>query len=140
VSAPTCAACDRKWPPERLRIGDLGLTVAYLNEDQFLPGWTIMVLKRHATELHQLSADERHGLVDELSRLAQALGDEYTAAKMNYELLGNQVAHIHWHVIPRRPDDPAPRAPVWTVEHAPRRLDDAKAAARITSLQGRLGL
>ena len=26
--------------------------------------------------------------------------------KLNYELLGNQVPHLHWHLFPRSPDDP----------------------------------
>jgi diadenosine tetraphosphate (Ap4A) HIT family hydrolase len=41
---------------------------------------------------------------------------------MNYELLGNQLPHIHWHVIPRLAIDPAPLKPVWQVQHEPVRL------------------
>ncbi|MBI2216821.1 MAG: hypothetical protein HYU51_05940 [Candidatus Rokubacteria bacterium] len=50
------------------------------------------------------------------------------------------VAHIHWHVIPRRTDDPACRVPVWTVNHAPQRTGDDEVTARIASLQRRLGI
>jgi diadenosine tetraphosphate (Ap4A) HIT family hydrolase len=138
MSAPACPACDRSWPPERRRIADLGLSIAYLNEDQFFPGWTFLVLKRHATELFALSAGERQALMEELSRVAKAVAEEYGAVKMNYELLGNQVAHIHWHVIPRRTDDPAPRVPVWTVNHAPTPIGGDELTARITSLRRRL--
>jgi diadenosine tetraphosphate (Ap4A) HIT family hydrolase len=33
--------------------------------------------------------------------------------RINYECLGNQVAHVHWHVIPRHASDPDPRNAVW---------------------------
>ena len=58
---------------------------------------------------------------------------------MNYELLGNQIAHIHWHLIPRSADDPAPREAVWTVAHEPRRLTEAERAARIALIRSHLG-
>jgi diadenosine tetraphosphate (Ap4A) HIT family hydrolase len=59
--------------------------------------------------------------------------------KLNYELLGNQIAHIHWHLIPRRADDPAPQAPVWTVDHEPRRLSAREMAERIALIRSHLG-
>ena len=33
--------------------------------------------------------------------------------KLNYELLGNSVPHLHWHLIPRYSDDPMRTVPVW---------------------------
>jgi diadenosine tetraphosphate (Ap4A) HIT family hydrolase len=33
--------------------------------------------------------------------------------KLNYELLGNQVPHLHWHLFPRYLDDPDRLHPVW---------------------------
>jgi diadenosine tetraphosphate (Ap4A) HIT family hydrolase len=35
--------------------------------------------------------------------------------RINYECLGNQLAHVHWHVIPRyaAPIDPDPTETVW---------------------------
>jgi diadenosine tetraphosphate (Ap4A) HIT family hydrolase len=32
---------------------------------------------------------------------------------MNYEALGNSVAHLHWWLTPRHRDDPHPRGPIW---------------------------
>jgi len=64
-------------------------------------------------------------MIEELSRVAQALEAVFRPVKMNYELLGNQVPHIHWHVVPRLADDANPRWPVWTIPHEPRRLSAA---------------
>jgi diadenosine tetraphosphate (Ap4A) HIT family hydrolase len=48
-----------KWPAKDHKIAALGLSTAYLSDDQFFPGWTVLVLKRHATELFDLTRDER---------------------------------------------------------------------------------
>jgi len=140
VSADGCPACTGQWPSSAQRILDCGTSVAYLHDDQFFPGWSVLVLKRHATELWQLAPAERAALMDEVTRVAQALAAGFDAVKMNYELLGNQVAHIHWHLIPRRADDPAPRVPAWTVEHEPRRLAPAEMAERVARIRARLGM
>ena len=46
----------------------VGSREAYLHDDQFFPGWTVLVLKRHATELFHLSRDERSSLMEEVVR------------------------------------------------------------------------
>jgi diadenosine tetraphosphate (Ap4A) HIT family hydrolase len=119
MSPPDCIACHGSWPAPHLRIADCGLTTAYLHEDQFFEGWTVLLLKRHATELFLLTEEERGRLIEEVSAVGEVLSKRYRAIKINYELLGNQLPHIHWHLIPRHPDDPAPLEPVWRVAHQP---------------------
>lgn len=123
-----CLACLGAWPVPHLLIVDCGMTVAYLHEDQFFEGWTVLVLKRHATELFQLTEEERRRLIEEVSAVSQVLSKRYQANKINYELLGNQLPHIHWHLIPRRPNDPAPLEPVWRVTHQPVTLTEQQAS------------
>ena len=136
----TCTACSRQWPSTDYRIADCGTSLAYLFEDQFFPGWTVLVLKRHATELFQLSANERSELIEEVSMVGQALMEVFHAAKINYELLGNQLPHIHWHIIPRLTNDPAPRDPVWTVRHEKQPLTPTDLAERVALVRSRLFL
>jgi len=138
VSAVDCGACQGGWPARAQHVADLGLSVAYLHEDEFFSGWTILVLKRHATEPYELAGDERARLIDEVTAVARALSTVFNAVKMNYALLGNQVPHIHWHVVPRLAGDPAPREPVWTVPHAPATLDDAERRAVIARIRAAL--
>jgi diadenosine tetraphosphate (Ap4A) HIT family hydrolase len=101
------------------------LSKVYLNDDQFFPGWTVVVFQRHATELFQLAPTERFQLIEEVNRVADISAEVYQAKKMNYELLGNQLPHIHWHLIPRLASDPAPLEPVWRVPHRPLLLTGA---------------
>jgi len=119
MSDPTCRACQRSWPRQDHFIAELGLSHAYLHDDQFFPGWTVVVLQRHATELFDLAPTERFQLMEEVNLVAKTLAEVFEAKKINYELLGNQLPHIHWHLIPRLATDPAPLEPVWRVPHEP---------------------
>jgi len=132
---PPCPACAGSWPAPDHYIADCGLSRAYLADDQFFAGWTILVLKRHAIELYELTRDERGRLIEEVNELAVCLLKIFRPVKVNYELLGNQVPHVHWHVIPRLLGDPAPRDPVWTVPHATERLPRAALAERIAIIR-----
>jgi diadenosine tetraphosphate (Ap4A) HIT family hydrolase len=119
MTDPTCKACQGTWPRADHFIADLGLSQAYLHEDQFFPGWTVVVFRRHATELFQLAPTERIQMMEEVTLVAKTLAQVFDARKINYELLGNQLPHIHWHLIPRLATDPAPLEPVWRVPHEP---------------------
>ena len=139
MTVDDCPACGGRWPRADHRIADLGPAIAYLNEDQFFPGWTVLVLKRHAIELFHLEPDERSRLIEVVSALARGLAEAFGAVKMNYELLGNQIPHIHWHIVPRLGDDPAPRVPAWVVQHAPRSLAAPELQARLHTIREHLG-
>ncbi len=132
---PTCKACQGSWPRQDHFIADLGLSKAYLHEDQFFPGWTVVVFKRHVTELFHLAPTERILLMEEVNLVAKVVAQVYEAKKINYELLGNQLPHIHWHVIPRLPTDPAPLEPVWRVQHEPRLRSGSDLLSHVQRLQ-----
>ena len=120
---------------EDLHIADLALSRVFLHEDQFFPGYVLLVLRRHVTELYDLPAPERATLMEEVSRVAQALAQVFRPVKMNYELLGNLVPHIHWHLVPRLATDPALHSPIWTVEHQAVAPPPVAARERIESIR-----
>ena len=130
-----CKICAGEWPPKDHKIAELELTIAYLHDNQFFPGWTVLVLKRHATELFDLTREERSQLIEEVTEVSRTLAVVFDAVKINCELLGNQVPHIHWHVIPRLAGDPAPKEPVWRVLHEPKRLAQDTLQERLTLIQ-----
>ena len=138
MSDPSCNACSGTWTSSDHFIADLGLSMAYLHEDQFFPGWTVLVFKRHATELFHLAPTERIQLMEEVSRLAKVLTETFDARKMNYGLLGNQTPHIHWHLIPRLASDPAPLEPVWRIPHDRLALSADQVQTTIARIKQRL--
>jgi diadenosine tetraphosphate (Ap4A) HIT family hydrolase len=135
----TCAACSGRWPDAADRIAELRESLLYLHTDQFFPGWSVLVLRRHATELYELERAERARLMDEVSEVARALQLAFDARKVNYALFGNLEPHVHWHVIPRLAADPAPREPVFAVSHEAVRLESAERSVRIARIQRQLG-
>lgn len=88
-------------------------SVALLGPWQFYHGYCILVARTHATELSQLRDAERHAHFDEMCCLARAIEACFRPHKLNYELLGNQVPHLHWHLFPRYVNDPERGGPVW---------------------------
>jgi diadenosine tetraphosphate (Ap4A) HIT family hydrolase len=136
VTAEGCVMCGRYGRSGgELHVADLELSRVFLHEDQFFPGYVLLVLRRHVTELFELSPAERATLMEEVSRVAQALARVFRPVKINYELLGNLVPHIHWHLVPRLATDPGLRGPIWTVEHQPAPLGPDAARARIEAIR-----
>lgn len=138
MTETACKACAGTWPRSDHFIADLGLSMAYLHDDQFFPGWSVLVFKRHATELFHLAPTERIQLMEEVSRLAKILSEMFDAKKMNYGLLGNQLPHIHWHLIPRLSTDPAPQEPVWRIAHNRVALSAEQVRSTLSRIKERL--
>jgi diadenosine tetraphosphate (Ap4A) HIT family hydrolase len=60
-----------------------------------------------------LSDDERLHLMEVVFAVESVLRELLTPEKINLASLGTLVPHIHWHVIPRYPDDPHYPQPIW---------------------------
>jgi diadenosine tetraphosphate (Ap4A) HIT family hydrolase len=117
------------------KIQDLPASIAVLGADQFYRGYTVVIARSHATELFQLSDAESVQYYRDMLRVARAVAHAFGPRKLNYELLGNTVAHLHWHVFPRYADDPNPARPVWEHVHPPRRPTDDEADATIAAIR-----
>lgn len=100
-------------------------SVAVLGPWQFFTGYCLLISRQHAAELSQLG-EHRAAYLDEMAVLAEGIEACFRPHKMNYELLGNQVPHLHWHLFPRSAADPDRLRPVWfALENAadPSRLE-----------------
>ena len=116
-SVEGCPMCRRWEEHSDLRITELEHSFVVLNRDQFFPGYTLLFTKQHATELFHLDHAVRAGLMEEVSTVAKALHALFRPDKLNYELLGNMVPHIHWHLVPRFAHDPLWPRPIWAESH-----------------------
>jgi diadenosine tetraphosphate (Ap4A) HIT family hydrolase len=100
------------WSAEEV-VWQFPHSVAILGSWQFYHGYCLLIARRHAAELSQLDDAERHAYLQEMCTLARALENAFRPRKLNYELLGNQVPHLHWHLFPRYAADPDHLKPVW---------------------------
>jgi diadenosine tetraphosphate (Ap4A) HIT family hydrolase len=151
MSEPDCVFCplvaaletsDTHRAPSGMvsrRVALLPTAVALLGHDQYYPGYTIVVARRHATELYHLPDSESTAYFQDMLRVARAIDRAFAPRKMNYELLGNTVAHLHWHLFPRYASDPNPARPTWENAHAPVELAEAEYAKTIEAIRRHLG-
>ena len=112
-----CPMCQRWDDDADLRIVEMTHSYVILNRDQYFPGYTLLFTKEHVTELFHLDRSVRASLTEEVSRVAEALYGAFSPAKINYELLGNMVPHIHWHIVPRFASEPLWPKPIWAEPH-----------------------
>jgi diadenosine tetraphosphate (Ap4A) HIT family hydrolase len=120
------------------RVALLPTSVAVLGNDQFYPGYTLVVARQHATELYHLPDADSTGYFRDMLRVARAIDRAFAPRKMNYELLGNTVAHLHWHLFPRYAGDPSPARPTWEHAHAPVLLEEDDCARTIEAIRRHL--
>ena len=133
-----CPMC-RRWDDDSdLRVAELEHSFVVLNRDQYFPGYTLLFTKQHVTELFHLDPAVRSGLMEEVSRAAEALFTLFQPDKINYELLGNMVPHMHWHVVPRFTTDPLWPRPIWSEPHKPAELTAEAYAQRIATIRAEL--
>lgn len=86
---------------------------AYLQRaDHGQNGYTIVIWRgRHVADPTELSADEASAYFAEVLRVGRAIDAHYRPIKLNFEMLGNSLPHLHTHVIPRYLDDGSPGHP-----------------------------
>jgi diadenosine tetraphosphate (Ap4A) HIT family hydrolase len=68
-------------------------------------GYVCVVFRRHAVELHDLSAAEGAAFMRDVQRVSAAVAGVTAAAKLNYEIHGNSLPHLHLHIFPRYAGD-----------------------------------
>jgi len=130
--------CTRWEEDAALRILETEHACVVLNHDQFFPGYTLLFTREHATELFHLDLEVRQALMEDVCRVAKALFKVFAPAKLNYELLGNMVPHIHWHLVPRFADEPLWPRPIWSEPHDELFLSPSEYAARIAQIRAAL--
>ena len=116
MSDPACPFCQKLARPELAAdelVWAFPRSVVLLGPWQFYDGYCVVVSRTHARELGDLPDSERRAYLDEMCFVARAISQAFSPHKLNYELLGNQVPHLHWHLFARSADDPARLAPVW---------------------------
>ena len=98
-----CPICRRGAPKDAIAV--LESSWVTMSASAPLRGYACLVFRRRAVELHDLSQSEGVTFMNDIRRLSGALQSVTGAAKMNYEVHGNTIEHLHMHFYPRYPND-----------------------------------
>lgn len=121
-----CKSCGFDlWKP----IGNLEFSELGFYSDSRFPGRGILRLKEHRESLEELSDELALGFLQDTRKAMAAIRRATGATRVNFAVLGNTVAHVHGHLIPRFPeneelpgsspwDDPRPRIKLSATEDA----------------------
>lgn len=100
-----CQICKRiemiKSYQNKYFVKKLETGYVVLGDNQHFKGYTLFLYKDHQHELYELEFKEQMKFLAEMSLVGEAVAKAFKCEKMNYELLGNGDAHLHWHLFPR---------------------------------------
>jgi diadenosine tetraphosphate (Ap4A) HIT family hydrolase len=105
------ALCDGSGCPICLRgrpldvVAELTFTWVTSGAGASVAGYACVVSKRHVVEPYQLDGASRAGFWEEVLGVAEVLARLHHPTKMNYEIHGNTIPHLHVHLLPRSPGD-----------------------------------
>lgn len=107
-------------------------------------GYAVVIWRGgHVADPTELSEADAATYFAEVLRVARAIERYYRPIKMNIEMLGNSVPHLHTHVVPRYRDDGSPGHPARfmrsdAVPDTP--IADHEYASEVATLRALLGL
>ena len=109
-----CAICLDGGPSNVLV--PLGASFATGAPTAPLPGYVCVVARRHVVEPFDLPSSELQQFWQDAMIVGRALSRLLRPAKINYEIHGNSMPHLHMHIYPRSADDPyVGRSIAWDV-------------------------
>ena len=71
-----------------------------------MPGYVCLVSRVHVIELHELSATQAETFMSDIQKVSKSLAVVAASVKLNYEIHGNTLPHLHMHFFPRYRGDP----------------------------------
>jgi diadenosine tetraphosphate (Ap4A) HIT family hydrolase len=92
---------------ERVHVGEFWRAAHAFNTT--LPGWLVLIPRRHVTSIAELTLPEATELGPLLHRLSRALHDAVGCQKTYVMQFAEAegFSHVHFHLVPRMPDLPA---------------------------------
>ncbi len=109
-NCPVCS--DAPTPEGMVYVAELPASWLNAQPKACLRGQVCVTSKVHAVELYDLTDDQLLAFMKDVSACAKALKKVTQAVKINYEIHGNTVPHLHVHLFPRSTDDPFPGQPI----------------------------
>jgi len=133
---PMCADAHMPANDHSDLVLELRASYARLHRNQTHPGYTVVILKRHVCELHDLTPAALAAFWADVAWVGATVTDLFHPVKLDNLVLGHSCPHLHCHVFPQYQDgDPA--APVDVGEGAVR-LSITAQQERVALLRDRM--
>jgi diadenosine tetraphosphate (Ap4A) HIT family hydrolase len=96
------------WENSQLRVIDA--------TDALYPGFTRVIWQTHVREMTDLVEHDRDTVMRAVWTVESVMRQCLRPDKVNLASLGNMVAHVHWHIIPRFQEDAHFPDAVWATK------------------------
>ncbi len=106
----SCPICRRGTPLDVL--ASFPSTWITGGEEAPLPGYACVVSKHHVVEPFELPEPDALAFWREAMLAARVLSELFNPVKLNYEIHGNTIPHLHLHLFPRFEGDPFVGGPI----------------------------
>jgi diadenosine tetraphosphate (Ap4A) HIT family hydrolase/RimJ/RimL family protein N-acetyltransferase len=137
---PFCAGLEAGYDEDEhgITLWRSTTSVVRLSRNQRARGYCVVAALRHAVEPFELEPGEARSWFEDVLATARAVQRVCAPIKINYEILGNAVPHLHCHVVPRYADDGAPAGPLPLFHQPPVELPEPELAALAAALRAAL--
>lgn len=123
TSLRVCEVCDfALFHP----LGEWGVTAVGLYDDARFPGRLIVAYRvGHEERFEDTSEAVSMAFLHDVKRVARAIRIATDCERVNLAILGNAQAHLHAHLVPRRPSqEPEPTKAPWSDPRSPESLEE----------------
>jgi len=102
-----CAYCaeGEKLAAFGIKICEMPMSKLILFKEQSHKGRVIVACKKHVDDISDLTTEERHQFMDDVSLAASALHEAFHPDKINFGAYGDTMHHLHFHLVPKYSDD-----------------------------------
>jgi diadenosine tetraphosphate (Ap4A) HIT family hydrolase len=106
--ADTCGMCADMHLEENehsVLVASTPMTHTRLVRNQAHPGYSLVILRQHITDLADLTAERLSGFWSDVQRTGRTIQTVYRPRKIDYLVMGHRMPHLHCHVFPQHSDD-----------------------------------
>lgn len=104
IDGSGCPVCVRGEPLDI--IATLPASWLTMHADAPMVGYVCLVSRVHVVELHDFDDAQAAAFMADARRVSRAVQQVTGAVKLNSEMHGNILPHLHMHFFPRYPGDP----------------------------------
>lgn len=104
VEGVSCPICLRGYPLNIIKELEVSWLTMF-EKQATMRGYVCLVSKRHVVELHDFTDAEAQAFMRDMRNVSQAVCAATTCKKMNIEIHGNTLPHLHVHFFPRYAGD-----------------------------------